>query len=71
MTFKERGQFIKELIENVQHDIFSKLEDMPDDWTGIELRQYIADKFQDSVFKNTLDRKRKKKYKNDVIINNL
>jgi hypothetical protein len=41
----QKVKFIKELIRNVQADIIKNVGKMPDDWNGLELRLYVADKF--------------------------
>lgn len=71
MNANERIQFIRELTANVTSEIIEKNNRLPDDWNGIELRQYIADKFAASVFKGTMSIGRMRAYKNTVIINNL
>lgn len=62
---------VDELIGSVRASILEKVGQMPEDWDGIELRQYIADKFSEVVFKDTLTGKRAKDYRNEVIVRNL
>lgn len=71
MTKKEKEIFANELIENVRQDILKKIPLMPDAWDGIELREYIAEKFNGITFKGTLHKGRRKDYKNFVLVNNL
>jgi len=70
MTNKEQIDFCKGLIKNVQREILSKASLFPSGWEGHELRRYISDSFK-CVDMGTLDKKRLKDYRNDVIINNL
>jgi len=67
----ERQEFIEELIGSVKEEIISKSPNMPDSWDGIELRQYIADRFSDAVIKRLLSGSRKRAYKNTLLISNL
>lgn len=71
MNNKEQIKFVKELIKNVSHEIYSKADKFPEDWEGIELRQYISDCFRAAVFDRVLKGKRFKSYQNEVIIRNL
>jgi len=73
MTIPDKIQFVNELIESVRHDIIKKIErsNIPDEWDGIELRQYMADRFNDVVISGTMSRTRKREYNNSVLINNL
>jgi len=47
------------------------VEKMPDEWDGVELRQYIADMFADCVIKGTMSRKRRIAYNNEVLVKGL
>jgi hypothetical protein len=71
MTEQEKITFINELIENVKSEILKKVKYMPDNWDGIELRQYISDKFADVVFKGTMNKSRKREYNNTLYTTNL
>lgn len=71
MTKRERAHFVRELCGNVTKDILAKVGSMPDDWNGIELRQYIADKFRDCVISGMMDRRRLREYRNAVLVENL
>lgn len=71
MSNKEQIKFIKELISTVQNHILSKACKFPENWDGIELRAFLADKFSECQFQGTLVGKRKKNYINDCLINNL
>jgi hypothetical protein len=52
--------------------------EMPDEWDGIELRQFIANKFAAQCRSMSMpagltaaDRKRKRDYENEVLVRNL
>jgi len=71
MNAKEKQQFIENLCNSVKLELISKVNKMPENWDGFELRELIAEKFvnESGLLK---DRKsRYKEYKNDVIILNL
>jgi hypothetical protein len=74
MTKNDQLDFMNELTDNVIEKIFNKIIDnkIPESWEGIELRWYLADKFQDCVFgEYTKMSKRKQEYKNTVLVENL
>ena len=72
MSKREKEQFIKDLIGSVQTTILGKLDQIPEDWDGYELRLYIRDKFADVVWGDVDGRSsRVRNYNNDVIVKNL
>ncbi len=70
MTHDERAQFVIELIDNVKRGILAKLPDVPDDWDGWELRQLIADHFDEARIRG-LPPARKRAYRKAVLAKNL
>lgn len=70
MDIPKKLTFISELIDNVKTDITKKVKDMPEEWDGLELRWYIAEKFEEVVFAGYHDKrsKRYQDYRNFVII---
>ena len=71
MTQAEQRRFIRELIGNVKGEIIANVPKMPEYWNGIELRQYIADKFHDTIISGTMNRARLKDYHNTIATMNL
>lgn len=71
MNLREKIVFINTLISNVKRDIMSKVEDMPEEWDGHELRRYIADKFDDANLWKRMSMQRRRAYNNTVIVKNL
>lgn len=73
MNQDEKIEFVKELSKNVTDDIVSAIlhDFVPDDWDGIELRWYLAERFSQVVFKGTGSNARKHRYNNAVLVNNL
>lgn len=45
MNKTKKRSFIKELCRSVEKDIVAKVDHMPEEWDGIELRQYIVEMF--------------------------
>lgn len=69
MTKDEQLRLVDELINNVRKDIVAHLKDIPETWDGIELREYIAEKFNRQ--KASMSLKRKREYNNYILVNNL
>ncbi len=67
MDIPKKLRFINDLTDNVKMDIIKKVKDMPEDWDGIELRWYIAEKFDEATFGVYKKGKRYNKYRNFVI----
>ena len=72
---QEKRRFIEDLCASVQETAINAIVKMPEEWDGIELRQYLADKFADSSLLNHKNRKdlnrRRREYRNEVIVRNL
>jgi hypothetical protein len=73
MTQREKRRFIRELIGSVKKTVIANVAKMPEEWDGIELREYLADKFAESrVLMSRPDMKRRlKDYRNEVLVRNL
>lgn len=70
MDRDEKITFMSELCAAVLHAAVAKVDQMPEDWNGIELRDYLADKFDESRWQ-VHNKKRRKAYRNEVITRNL
>lgn len=73
MTKADKKRFARELTQSVLKTVIANVDRMPEEWDGIELRDYIADKFDESrAFKHRpYMRKRASEYRNEVIVRNL
>lgn len=45
MKKRDKAKFIRSLCNGVRDDALKSIEHMPEDWDGIELREYLAGKF--------------------------
>ena len=70
MTENEKWVFIETLLEKVKAELLNKVETLPDEWDGIELRWLIRDAFDRIVITSVGGRKRKRDYKNFILISN-
>jgi hypothetical protein len=71
VTLREKRKFIRDLMENVFVEMRTKAAQMPEEWNGIELRQLLADKFNHETCPHLLTGRRKRDYRNEVIVRNL
>jgi hypothetical protein len=67
MTKADKRRFIRSLVDSIRREALAKVDLMPEDWDGHELRQYLADKF---AFETTRmlreNRRRWRNYRNTV-----
>ena len=59
-------RFVTDLCNAIRDDAIAKVRDMPAEWNGIELREYLADKFDHERVSHPKSRhfaKRSKRYK--------
>jgi TATA-box binding protein (TBP) (component of TFIID and TFIIIB) len=70
MTKGEQWWFVEELVRSVSLDIESNLDKIPAAWDGFELRQYVADKFAQAVYRK-MEPRRKRAYNKEVLNRNL
>ena len=68
MDYKEKQDFIADLCNMVRDHILGKVSGMPEEWNGIELRQYIADRFAEQAYylQRKENHKRRRSYKDEV-----
>ena len=68
MRKQEQRRFIRELIRNVRSDLLKQSVLIPADWDGHELRQWIADGFQEASYTLKENRRRMRAYRQTVLI---
>lgn len=45
MTKEEKVQFIKKLTDSIRDELVARVDEMPEEWDGHELRELLAAKF--------------------------
>lgn len=72
MTRQEQLEFVSALLDSIKKTIQELIIDgtIPENWDGLELRQYIADRANRANYV-PLGRTRKQKYNNTITNNNL
>jgi hypothetical protein len=73
MTKADKRKFLRELTAMVLKNVLTVVDRMPDDWNGLELRHYLADRFAEHVMSGGAapGGPRYRAYKNAVLVNNL
>ena len=73
MTRQEQANFITELMASIEDDIIAATVSgaIPEEWDGIELREYLYEKALRSRANHHLTGKRGRDYRNTITVNNL
>lgn len=72
MTKEEKINFIKQLSEGLQEHLLLRMDKVPEEWTGFELRQWFADTALNEIPTfQCMSGSKLQKYKNDILIRNL
>jgi hypothetical protein len=71
MNATDKRIFINELTGCVVRNALHRVPDMPEEWDGHELRQYIVDCFKAEARPILLVGKRRRNYVNTVAVKNL
>ena len=71
MNAKEKERFITDLCDSVKHELISKIDRMPENWDGYELRELLQDKFEAESIIPDKRCARYREYRDTCLINNL
>lgn len=72
MNLVQKDQFVHNILDSLKKSILEKVDRMPEDWDGFEIRQFIADYYEDNFLdKSKLTGSRKKDYINTCNTTNL
>jgi hypothetical protein len=72
MNRSDKKQLILSVCDSLREDLVKKIEYLPDEWDGHEIRKWIADYYTTNyVIGSSLIGRRLKDYKNDIIVKNL
>jgi hypothetical protein len=71
MNKEDKRQFIEDISETMKDALLSKVDRMPEEWDGHELRQLFQDYVNEEVNWTKMDRNRKKEYDNTRTVNNI
>ena len=71
MSKKDQRRIIRELCNNLKASMRADSGRIPENWDGIELRQWLAERADQDFNYRNLSRARKRSYNNDRLIHNL
>lgn len=72
LTPAQKRRFVRELTKAVTAAIIAKVPQMPAEWDGAELRQYMADQYAAANYGPMKDdRRRMREYRNTIATTNL
>lgn len=72
MNNQEKKQFVKSILSSLQEAVTKKINDMPEEWDGHEIRKFIADYYDcHYTITSAMIGKRKKDYDNTLTVSNL
>ena len=71
MTEEEKRSFVKALFQSAMDSVLEKVSKMPEEWDGVEIRQYCSDYVQEHFNWAKMSKKRKTDYNNEVIVRDL
>lgn len=72
MNLPEKDQFVHQIMSDLKNEILKRVDKMPEDWDGHEIRQFILDYYsQNYIIGTALNGKRKREYKNTCLVDNL
>lgn len=72
MNLVEKDKFVHSILDDLKESILKKVDQMPEDWDGHEIRVFIKDYYsQHYIIGTALAGKRLKEYKNTIVITNL
>lgn len=71
MTRTEQIRFVRDLTGQVKNSLLADIGRVPEEWDGHELRQWIADRFQESSYTLKTDKRRYREYRNAVTMRGL
>ena len=73
MNLPEKDKFVHSILDDLKQSILKRVDQMPEDWDGHEIRQFIADYYTHHYCNvgSGLQGTRKKDYKNHLIVSNI
>lgn len=72
MNLPEKDKFVHQIVNDLKNEILMRVDRMPEEWDGHEIRQFVADYYTGNYLVSTaLSGKRKRDYKNTCLVDNL
>jgi len=71
MTNREQRRLLNALLKSLGEGLRAKVKDIPEEWDGFELRQWVEDYAAEQINYQPMTPGRKRKYNNERLIRNL
>lgn len=71
MTKEEKQEFIETLCNDLKGFLLSKVDKIPEEWDGVEIRQLMEDAVTQQYNWTKMPRARKRSYNNEVVVRNI
>ena len=71
MNQQEKTQFILDITTNLQNALLERVDKIPEQWDGIEIRQLLVDVAKRQFNYRPMSPARKRSYNNTVLVKNL
>jgi hypothetical protein len=65
-----RKNLVNELVKQIAEEVIASIPKMPENWDGVEIRQFICDKAK-AVLNPRMTNARKSQYKNNLVVRKL
>lgn len=71
LTKEEKIKFIKDILDTMRESLLKKVDKMPEEWDGYELRRLIADYAEEKIAYFEMNKPRLRAYDNTRIVRNI
>lgn len=71
LTKEEKIKFIEGILDTMRESLLKKVDKMPEEWDGFELRRLIADYAEEQIAFAKMDKSRRRAYNNTRIVRNI
>lgn len=71
LTKEEKIKFIEDILDTMRGSLLKKVDKMPEEWDGFELRRLIADYAEEQIVFVRMNKARLRAYENNRIVRNI
>ncbi len=71
LTKEEKIKFIEDILDIMRESLLKKVDKMPEEWDGYELRRLIADYAEEKIAYFEMNKPRLRAYDNTRIVRNI
>jgi len=71
MNLQNKERFIAEVMKNLEEGLLKKIEELPEEWDGFEIREWIKDYYEANFGYLRMPLARKRAYCNELRVKDL